>query len=305
MAEHVQDDVIGASMDEEVDLRASVQHAVLKICQEEDAGSDSYTTPRAVAALAELTYLYATQSLGPDLDAFSSHAGRRTINESDVKLVIRKHPEHLAKLEAYCAEQAVAAAAAVDDNTKIRKKKVPTVNLQSRKRLQGQNVDDQVNHNEDSSEDEDLVQLDSAMEAANRRVAKSAATSFTAEKLMGNSDDEDVTLKPPGSSRKALGKSRPAWYESSSDDEELALAGKEKKKSKPKASPCASRFRLPSSSTPRKADKDLQDDSDSDTEMMGDAPTRSRHTKPVSRVDEIMTNLSDDSLDDTKENCLR
>ena len=57
-------------------------------------------------SLFELTFLYATNSLGPDLIDFSRHANKKTITEADVKLVARKNPAGLLdRLHAFCKKQ--------------------------------------------------------------------------------------------------------------------------------------------------------------------------------------------------------
>jgi len=100
-------------IDTKSDLRAAVQYAVIQICstaaeEEEDCAEQHSRTrmsPRAIAALSELTFQFTTTCLSADLEAFSNHAGRRTINMSDVLLVVRKHPDLLAKLQDFCDRQ--------------------------------------------------------------------------------------------------------------------------------------------------------------------------------------------------------
>lgn len=89
-------------MQQEVDLRAAVQFAVVQQLTSSNSNNNNTTrvSPSAQAALAELVYLYATKSLSRDLSAFASHAGRRTITEADVKLVARKNPALLKTLQA-------------------------------------------------------------------------------------------------------------------------------------------------------------------------------------------------------------
>ncbi|GAX16826.1 hypothetical protein FisN_5Hh198 [Fistulifera solaris] len=94
-----------ADHSEESEIRSAVQFAVIQICAQEETHTKTKITPKAVRALSELTYLYATTSLRDDLDAFATHAGRKTIHEADVKLVARKNPDSLLdKLNQY-AEQ--------------------------------------------------------------------------------------------------------------------------------------------------------------------------------------------------------
>jgi centromere protein S len=124
---------MNSSVDSE--LRAAVQYSVIQLCSEDDENSSSRMSPRAVAALAELTCLYATHSLAADLESFSSHAGRRTITEADVKLAARKIPEALLQrlndfCDIYCASNNN------DNNKRTVKKsgaKAATVDLQGAK----------------------------------------------------------------------------------------------------------------------------------------------------------------------------
>lgn len=79
------------------ELRKALQLAVCKIIFDEDRKLGTRTTQSAIAALAELTYQYATKSLIPDLYTFSTHANRKsTISPDDVAVVLRKiQPDQL------------------------------------------------------------------------------------------------------------------------------------------------------------------------------------------------------------------
>jgi CENP-S protein len=109
------DHSIALDDDDETALRMAVKHAVWKICHgssgstnstRHNDGADpdglmdealenpstSRLTPQALAVLSELTFQYAVSCLAPDLDAFSTHAGRRQrIVLADVLLAVRKH----------------------------------------------------------------------------------------------------------------------------------------------------------------------------------------------------------------------
>jgi hypothetical protein len=78
-------------------LRATIQYAILKIVGLTTKNGDSVDsdTASAVATLTELTLLYATQLLAPDLQQFRRHAGKSRITEHDVLLVIRRSPENI------------------------------------------------------------------------------------------------------------------------------------------------------------------------------------------------------------------
>lgn len=107
---------------EEKDLREAVQFSVIQICAQEETHSRARITPQAINAIAELTYLYATTCLRNDYDVFSTHAGRKTIHEVDVKLMARKNPDNLRDLlNQYAQEHFTAPKAAP---SKSRKKEV-------------------------------------------------------------------------------------------------------------------------------------------------------------------------------------
>ena len=91
------------NLQDAADVRAAVQFAVIQLCSE-DATAPKMS-PRALAALSELTYNYAVKCLAPDLDAFCQHAKRKFITESDVLLAVRKNEDAMTrvreKLEEY------------------------------------------------------------------------------------------------------------------------------------------------------------------------------------------------------------
>ena len=87
------------------EVRMSLQYAVIEICAHQDRMNQTKTSSQALQALAELTFLYATNCLSQDLDAFSSHANRKTITVDDVRLMVRKSPEMLQSLTDYCEKQ--------------------------------------------------------------------------------------------------------------------------------------------------------------------------------------------------------
>jgi hypothetical protein len=86
-----------ATGDEMEDLRKALQLAVCKIIFEEDREQGTRATQSAIAAMTELTFQYATQSLIPDLYTFSTHANRKsTICPDDVAVALRKlQPDQL------------------------------------------------------------------------------------------------------------------------------------------------------------------------------------------------------------------
>jgi hypothetical protein len=90
---------------DDVALRAAVQNACLKLLNPTDGTAEESNIKvknSAVMSIAELTYIYATQCLGPDLVAFAQHRKASTsssttsraprITAEDVLLVARKNP---------------------------------------------------------------------------------------------------------------------------------------------------------------------------------------------------------------------
>jgi histone H3/H4 len=86
----------------DAEVRSALQMAVIQSCSSNADDDSKQLTSAAVVALSELTFLFATTMLGPDLNAFRVHAGRRTITEADVKLVARNNTELLEQLTVFC-----------------------------------------------------------------------------------------------------------------------------------------------------------------------------------------------------------
>jgi hypothetical protein len=114
---------------DEVSLRAAVQSACLQVLQPSSAASPSATASKTVnvigsgvLSIAELTYIYATQCLGPDLVAFAQHrrsspSARTRITAEDVLLAARKNPGGaLDKLRSFLKRRRQPASAAADSS---------------------------------------------------------------------------------------------------------------------------------------------------------------------------------------------
>ncbi|GAA5887658.1 hypothetical protein JCM6882_001486 [Rhodosporidiobolus microsporus] len=71
-------------------LKSAVWYTVTKIAQEEELSLPFAASEHFVASLAEVVFQQAL-SLGKDLERFSKHAGRTTINVDDVKLAARRN----------------------------------------------------------------------------------------------------------------------------------------------------------------------------------------------------------------------
>lgn len=115
---------MASSLIEESDLRSAIQFAVIQICAEEDADQVTRMSPKALSALAELTFMYTQSALAPDLTAYCRHAGRKTITEADVKLVARKSENILSRLEAFSGDQKGQSSTGISEN------EAPKVNQQ-------------------------------------------------------------------------------------------------------------------------------------------------------------------------------
>lgn len=151
---------VASNIEDVRDRHRAVQFAVIQICQEQDTLTSSRTSPRALAALAELTYQYVTKVLASDLDCFANHAGRRTINEHDVKLVVRRNPSILTKLENKLNDRGNL----LKENTNIlasnNRKKMTKIDLQKknkRKTIDYENANIEDSDASSTSTDEDLI----------------------------------------------------------------------------------------------------------------------------------------------------
>ncbi|KAL7664054.1 Centromere protein S [[Candida] zeylanoides] len=79
--------------DIEAQLKAVVYLSVSTMVEEElqRAGGNTTATPTYVASLVDLVYNQCL-NLGEDMESFANHAGRVTINPSDMYMAVRKNP---------------------------------------------------------------------------------------------------------------------------------------------------------------------------------------------------------------------
>lgn len=86
----------------ESQLKSAVYLLVSKIVEEEIMSLDGNVsaTPTFVAALVDLVYNQLI-NLGEDLELFARHAGRTTIDPSDMYMVTRKNSSLMEALKAY------------------------------------------------------------------------------------------------------------------------------------------------------------------------------------------------------------
>ena len=270
------------SRSEESELRAAVQYSVIQLCAEEDASSATRMSPKAIAALAELTYLYAVTSLASDLEAFAGHAGRKTISDADVKLAARKIPQGLlSKLEDFCREHVNSSTNTVS-GTKTRKKKKKSLSKYSSKERVYEADDDDSSSS--SSDDVDLLAMD--IEGSRNGIASKIRSALAARKSTDASDDsmdcEVLEQRPP------LGKKKQVYDsldDSSTDSNRDGQAALKKAVAEPKR-----RFRLQNN---KKSDASGgRTSSSEDDDLLADPFP----DKKPSKVQQIIDDLSEDSV---------
>jgi centromere protein S len=281
-----------SSVDSE--LRAAVQYAVIQLCSEDDENSSSRMSPRAIAALAELTCLYATHSLAADLEAFSSHAGRRTITEADVKLSARKIPEALMQrlndfCDIYCASNNN------NDNSKRKAKKSgakpATVDLQGTKH---KNFAYDAESDSSSSDEDVTMELD---RPAPRRPAPVPVRKPAHDSLLDSDSDDEIQILGSLQSRlekrktSAVGRVDADPLDTSDEDSKPRAASTV-------AAPPSRRFRL--SATKRTSDRMYTDTEDEDDDILKDPFAKGKvaggSATKSSLVRKILEDMDDDSV---------
>jgi histone H3/H4 len=198
-----------ADHSEESEIRSAVQFAVIQICAQEETHTKTKITPQAVRALSELTYLYATTSLRNDLDAFATHAGRKTIHEADVKLVARKNPDSLLdKLNQYADQNFTTTSAPKLAAAKPRKKET-FFNLDKEVLLSSSDDDDLNNPPKKVPKKSLPPPSDSSLSSADENCFKLPARPEQKKKLSIHDDDSSsdsgIENSRPSTSRKAAG----------------------------------------------------------------------------------------------------
>jgi centromere protein S len=270
------------------ELRAAVQYAVIQLCSEDDENSSSRMSSRAIAALAELTCLYATHSLAADLESFSSHAGRRTINEADVKLAARKIPDALLqRLNDFCD---IHCASNNNDNSSKRpvKKKAATVDLQGAKH---KDFAYDAASDSSSSSDEDVT-----MELDPRRVAPVPVRKPAHDSLLDSDSDDELQIL--GSLQSRL-KERKAATVKRVDPDPLDTSDED---SKPRAAttvaaPPNRRFRL--QATKLNSDNMSTDTEDEDDDILKDPFAKGKVAGGSATKDSLVRKILEDMDDDS------
>ncbi|CAG0886185.1 unnamed protein product [Darwinula stevensoni] len=79
-------------------LKAAIHHSVGKICEEIAELENVQFSRTVIAALSELT-CQQLQIIGRDLECFSRHAKRTSVNCDDIKLLARRNPVLLQHLQ--------------------------------------------------------------------------------------------------------------------------------------------------------------------------------------------------------------
>ena len=273
-----------SSRSEESELRAAVQHAVIQLCAQED-GTSTRLSPKAIVALAELTTLYATTSLASDLEAFSTHAGRKTITEADVKLVARKSPVLLEQLDAVCQSNNSNNNAS---SVATSRKTSPKIDLSKpQKQVEDLCLDDSSS----SSSDDDILAMDT-IEGQRKKTAAAVRSVMAAQKQANNfddsssSDEDELFAKRPRkvAAARSIKHNNNNSLDISSDDDDCRPQ-KVAKKAEP-----VRRFRL----QPSMQDNNIAGDRSSDDDLLM-SPFHQRDTKP-SKTQQMLANLSQDSL---------
>lgn len=303
------------------ELRAAVQYAVIQLCAQDDSESTSKMSPRAIAALAELTCLYAQHSLASDLQAFSTHAGRRTITEADVKLSARKIPEPLLqRLNNFCEIHCASTSTGNDGGGKRKatKKrasagtKAITVDLQNDKQKPVYDAES------DSSSDSDMMmEIDRpAAATTSRRTAPVSKPANDSVLGADTDDDDDDGIKVLGSLQSRLAKRKTATtkenidiLDSTDDDDDNDDDAVSKPLVTAKLAHPPPRFRLQATNTTNtKAAGVLSSDSEDEDILQNPFQEENSTKKDTgSLVRQILEDMDDDSVlsgDAGKENDL-
>ncbi|XP_014661764.1 PREDICTED: centromere protein S-like [Priapulus caudatus] len=107
-------------------LKAAFHYTVGKIC-EKFAEENDVTFTRKLLPLFSEAVCQQAQSFAVDLELFANHAKRTTINADDVKLLVRKNPDLLDRINGLCdAETATNEMLRENKKSKQRKTKKPS-----------------------------------------------------------------------------------------------------------------------------------------------------------------------------------
>jgi len=261
------------NLQDAADVRAAVQFAVIQLCSE-DATAPKMS-PRALAALSELTYNYAVKCLAPDLDAFCQHAKRKFITESDVLLAVRKNEDAMTRVREKLEEYANRTDALLQPSKKA------GISKKQRPKAAPKKNDSSSDSSSSSSSDDDVVVVE-------RKKKPEPTNMFDG----GSSEDDEAEwerlLKLRGDNKKA---SKPLQ----SDDSDSSTSSNAMKNQQQKKKP---RFQWPTQQS--------NEDNSNNNPLLRQSkkPAAGKTGSSNSRVDEIIANMSMDSLpsDDDEEN---
>ncbi|PYH94892.1 apoptosis-inducing TAF9-like domain 1 family protein [Aspergillus ellipticus CBS 707.79] len=85
-------------------LKSALWLAIGKIVDEETIKLNSNATPQFIAALTELVWAQ-IETVSQDLESFAKHAGRSTVNVSDVMLLARRNEGLESIMQAFVEQQ--------------------------------------------------------------------------------------------------------------------------------------------------------------------------------------------------------
>jgi len=260
------------NLQDAADVRAAVQFAVIQLCSEDTTAPKM--SPRALAALSELTYNYAVKCLAPDLDAFCQHAKRKFITESDVLLAVRKNEDAMTRVREKLEEYANRTDALLQPSKKA------GISKKQRPKAAPKKNDSSSDSSSSSSSDDDVVVVE--------RKKKPEPTNM----FDGSSEEDEAEwerlLKLRGDNKKA---SKPLQ----SDDSDSSTSSNAMKNQQQKKKP---RFQWPTQQS--------NEDNSNNNPLLRQSkkPAAGKTGSSNSRVDEIIANMSMDSLpsDDDEEN---
>jgi hypothetical protein len=304
------------------DLKAAVQFAVIHACLDPpDASSSSSAqlTPRALASLSELTCMFATTLLAPDLDAFRKHAAggsavrqTTTITVDDVLLTVRRNPELTHQLQAFHEQeqQQTTAAASKRNNKKQKKQPENPVVIEKQSMKTTTSKQDMTALDSDSSSSSDDDDFMSSKAAPTTKRTKSSSTAATAnpssttnfrkpvyDSLSSDSDVPNAFSKKLKVTATSALRSSVLGSSSSSDDDDLQVSARRPKA--PLVNNNKRRFRLSalksheSASSPK---SDVDDVLDHHPSPLQSTSSSHQHINGVSsRIQQTLDALGDDS----------
>ncbi len=109
--------------DEVKKLRELLQYNIARICEAEESALDLKISRRCGSVLADIAFDH-TKLMASDLEMFSKHARRATVNAEDVMLCVRKNPSVSQQLTAYSSSNLVPRKEKAEGGGKRKKQKL-------------------------------------------------------------------------------------------------------------------------------------------------------------------------------------